>query len=109
MGEKELKLKFFADIKKDSKLKVILRFYTLTNGKYTQKVEIIVNKNLLLSKEYTSYGPHSEEFIFYQERGKPSEIIIKVPNSISPKELGINRDGRKLGIGLISFKLTTYL
>ena len=107
--EKELKLKFFADIKMDSKLKVILRFYTLTNGKYTQKVEIIVNKNLLLSKEYTSFGPHSEEFIFYQERGKPSEIIIKVPNSISPKELGINQDGRKLGIGLISFKLTPYL
>ena len=58
-----------------------------------------ISKEILLSKETQSV--HVD---FDGVRGAQS-IIFNVPDPTSPKDLGLNADTRKLGIGIVSLTI----
>jgi hypothetical protein len=80
-------------------------FNVFSNGKYVQKVEFNLNGINLSSDSYNKNTNYILKIPIDGKLKPENELDILVPNAISPSELKINSDTRKLGIGMIYIKL----
>ncbi|OVZ83532.1 hypothetical protein CBW54_16000 [Yersinia kristensenii] len=74
----------------------------------TQNIKFSANRNILWQGDILG-SPTNISFPISLDMCKNDElnIIIDISNPVSPKELGLSEDTRKLGIGLISFEIKT--
>ena len=102
---KDVKISFNFKNKIKKNLLLKIRFNVNCTNNYIQIFNFILNGHLIQKIEYKT--AIDNEFIldisnFIQ---KHNELIINIPNAISPYKLGTNNDMRVLGIGLISMEL----
>ena len=91
------------DIKNAKYLEI--SFVVFSDGKYVQHVKLELNNNIILNE---SYSKNSNYIIKIPIRGKlknENELVILTPDAISPQELHVNNDTRKLSIGMIYLKI----
>jgi len=76
-----------------------LCFNIFANEQHAKVFEFYLNNHLLGIK---TYNKDCDEITFDISNfiGHENTLVIKIPNAVSPKSLGINEDTRMLGIGL---------
>lgn len=100
-------------IKKNSIKDISLQFdiQIFKGGKAPQKIDILINDQYAKSWNYADKRDLHKRFIEFSLPKKPSsehlKISFKISNPVSPKELKLSRDARRLGIGISQLNVTT--
>ena len=69
----------------------------LITDSYSQSIRVFINEQLVFSDVVK--GP-TKQFVVPLPKGKELTVVFELPDAVTPKELNINEDTRKLGIGL---------
>jgi glycosyltransferase involved in cell wall biosynthesis len=104
-SSKQVKISFNFKNFINKNLLLKIKFNAHCVSKYIQIFEFILNGHLLEKKEYKMDTANELILDISNFVQKHNELIINIPNAISPYKLGTNNDIRELGIGLISMEL----
>lgn len=100
-------------VKKTSIKNISLQFdiKIFKGGKAPQQIDILINGQHAKSWKYAKKRELHKRFIEFSLPKKPSsehlKISFKISNPVSPKELKLSRDARRLGIGISQLNVTT--
>jgi hypothetical protein len=75
----------------------------IVNGRAKQPVTIFVNRKMVIKRELTA--PEELSIPVRPDTDGVVQINIRITDPVSPKQLMLSEDDRKLGIGLISLEL----
>jgi len=75
----------------------------IAKGRYKQQLAVLVNKAKIAQRELTA--PLELILPVHPDADDSVQIDFKIKDPMSPSQLGISSDSRKLGIGLISMEL----
>lgn len=105
MDDKEAVILFRADNELINKAKYLeISFKIFTDGKYMQEIQFKLNGKMI-KKGAFSKQKNTNISILIRDRLKEQNIlVIEAPMAISPKELNVGSDTRKLSIGMINLQ-----
>lgn len=96
--------------------KVVIEFTTPLPEKFTVHLTAIAfgpnaEKDFIMhvgdsSNTFKIAGQSEDKAIEFTNPERSNVLTINVPSPISPKEIGMSEDGRKLGIGLVQLKVS---
>ena len=87
-------------------LYIHLLFNAFVTKKHIQTFGFYLNGHLLGKNTFKNYYNNQVIFNISGLTQKQNILLIKTPDAVTPKSLGINNDTRELGIGLISIQIT---
>lgn len=98
----ELSLKSI-NIDATEKIKLVINGHVFSDGNFSQKV-IVKHKGV--KQMYESTSRISIPLTINSADLQNTVIYFELPDAISPKEMGLSNDSRKLGLGISSIELT---